>query len=66
MGEFTLAPRLQRPAFQNLRAILEVSLFSFPLDCERPLGLLVALFSRFLGTSCLNGQFSLLQPPLFH
>ena len=54
-------PRLQRPAFQYLHVILDLSLPSRLV--ERPL---LGFRVFFGGVSCLYVQFSLVQLPLFH
>ena len=63
------APRSHLPCFQNLQTLvpLPFGLGEPERSVERPLDLLGFRFlSRGLGVSCLYGQFSLLQPPLFH
>ena len=65
-----LSPRSQRPLFQKMHSFfLPLPLGDWVLDGDRPrLESLLGLVDGVLldGTSCLNVQFSLVQPPLFH
>ena len=64
-----LAPLSHRPRFQKIHSFLPFPLGDCVLDGERPRLLsLLGFVERSLleGTSCLYGQFSVEQPPLFH